>query len=176
MSAQYSDAAASAMESFQRQMQLVAQLQQRRARLTATASVRDKKVTVTVNANSTVIKTEFAEDIDELSYDEIAVAVTEAAQKASEEVTRRAHELAQPLLAERAARPKLSDVLEGIPEFRMPEEPEVPTAAPGSNERAAFDAAGESAAEESAMTFTDVEEYDHRRRPGRAPEVSDSSW
>lgn len=164
------------MESYQQQMQLVAQLQQQRARLTATASVRDKRVSVTVNANSVVIETEFADDIGELSYDEIAAAVTEAAQKASEEVTRRAQELAQPLLAERAARPKLSDMLEGIPEFRMPEEPVVPTAAPGSAERAVFDAAEESAAEESAMTFTDVEEYDHRQNPGRPPAVSDSSW
>ncbi|WP_040788661.1 YbaB/EbfC family nucleoid-associated protein [Nocardia paucivorans] len=176
MSAQYSDAAAAAMESFQRQMQLVAQLQQQRARLTATVSVRDKRVTVTVNANNTVIETKFADDIDELSYEEIAAAVTEAAQKASEEVTRRANELAQPLLAERAARPKLSDILEGIPEFRMPEEPEVSTAAPGSAERAAFDAAEESAAEEAAMTFTDVEEYDHQRKSDRASEVSDSGW
>ncbi|WP_327151657.1 YbaB/EbfC family nucleoid-associated protein [Nocardia sp. NBC_01329] len=173
MSSQYSDAAASALESFQKQMKLVAQLQQQRARLTATASVRDKKVTVTVNANSAVIETVFADDIDELSYDEIAAAVTEAAQKAAEEVTRRAHELAEPLMAARADRPKLSDVLEGIPEFQMPPEPEVSTAAPGSVERSAI----ETAAEEAAMTFSDVEYVDHRRdSPGRAPEVSDSSW
>ncbi|WP_328395558.1 YbaB/EbfC family nucleoid-associated protein [Nocardia sp. NBC_00416] len=173
MSSQYSDAAASALESFQQQMKLVAQLQQQRARLTATASARDKKVTVTVNANSAVIETVFADDIDELSYTEIAAAVTEAAQKAAEEVTRRAHELAQPLMAARADRPKLSDVLEGIPEFQMPEEPEVPTAAPGSEEREAFDAAED----EPELKFTDVEYVDHRRdSSGRGPEVSDSSW
>ncbi|MEV3959462.1 YbaB/EbfC family nucleoid-associated protein [Nocardia sp. NPDC050193] len=166
-------AAAAALESYQKQMKMVAHLQQQRARLTATASARDKKVTVTVNANSVVIETVFAEDIDELSYTEIAAAVTEAAQKAAEEVTRRAHELAKPLLAGRAERPKLSDMLEGIPEFRMPEEPEVPTAAPGSDERAAFDAA----VDEPEMTFTDVEYVDRPgRTSGRAPEVSDSSW
>ncbi len=161
------------MESYQRQMRLVAQLQQQRARLTATASVRDKKVTVTVNANSVVIETVFADDIDELSYDEIAAAVTEAAQKAAEEVTRRAYDLAKPLMAERANRPKLSDVLEGLPEFQMPAEPEVSTAAPGSAERAAFDME----AEESTMTFTDVEHVDLRRgTSGRGPGVSESSW
>jgi hypothetical protein len=38
VSANYSDAAASAMESFRSQMQLIAQLQQQRVRLTASAS------------------------------------------------------------------------------------------------------------------------------------------
>lgn len=161
------------MESFQRQMQLVAQLQQQRARLTATESSRDKKVTVTVNANSVVIKTVFTDDITELSYDEIALAVTEAAQKAAEEVARRAHELAQPLLADRADRPKLSDVIEGLPEFRIPEEPEILTAAQGSGERSEFDAA----AEETAMTFTDVKDHDHGRDfRGRTPGVTEFSW
>ncbi|MGO4643913.1 YbaB/EbfC family nucleoid-associated protein [Nocardia sp. 2YAB30] len=149
-------------------MQLVAWLQQQRARLTGTASVRDKKVTVTVNANGVVIATVFADDVDELSYREIAAAVTEAAQKASEEVACRAAELAQPLLAERADRPKLSEVLEGVPEFRMPAEPEVPTAAPGSVERAAFDAE----VDESVMKFSDVEDVDHHR----GSRVTESGW
>ncbi|MEU1984313.1 YbaB/EbfC family nucleoid-associated protein [Nocardia sp. NPDC019395] len=175
MTSQQSAAEAAAIESYQRQMKLVAQLQQERARLTATASVRDKKVTVTVNANSVVIKTEFADDIAELSYGEIAEAMTEAAQKASEAVNRRAQELAQPLLGERAERPKLSDMFEGMPEFEMPVAPEVSSAAPGSAEREAFDAQVENtAAEEPEMTFTDVEQRE--KSSGRSAEVTESTW
>lgn len=173
MSSYLSDAAASAMESFQQQMKLVAQLQQQRARLTASASARDKRVTVTVNANGTVIETRFTDDIGELTYDEIAAAVTEAAQQAAAEVARLGEELAAPLMEARANRPQLSDVLEGVPEFRMPPEPEVSNAAPGSDEREAFDAE----AADRELTFTNVEYVDRERnKPGRAPEVSDSSW
>jgi DNA-binding protein YbaB len=169
MSANYSDAAASAMESFRSQMQLIAQLQQQRVRLTASASARDKRVTVTVNANGVVIDTKFAADIDELSYDEIAAAVTDAAQRAAGEVARKSEELVRPLRDERARRPKLSEAVEGMPDLEalIPLEPPVATTAPDE----------EPDADDPVLVFEDVVEIDHRRDDVRRDTgVSDSSW
>ncbi|WP_245721951.1 YbaB/EbfC family nucleoid-associated protein [Nocardia crassostreae] len=76
------------LDGFAQQMRTITQLQKDRAVLTATATVR-KRVTVTVNAEGTVIETRFASDIEDLDYEEIAKAVTEAAQQAAAEVVRR---------------------------------------------------------------------------------------
>lgn len=67
-------------------MQSIAEAQEERVKLTASASEAGRRVTVTVNANGIVVETRFAGDIDELGYDEIAAAVTKAAQRASADV------------------------------------------------------------------------------------------
>jgi len=74
------------MDAVREGMQSIVEAQEERVKLTATASESGSRVTVTVNANGIVVETRFAGDIDELSYDEIAAAVTKAAQRASADV------------------------------------------------------------------------------------------
>ncbi|WP_225726977.1 MULTISPECIES: YbaB/EbfC family nucleoid-associated protein [unclassified Nocardia] len=81
-----------------RQWDDIAGLERRRALLTATASVCDKRITVTVNAEGVLIETRFADDIGDLTYDEIAAAVPEAVRTAAREVTRKSRELMWGLL------------------------------------------------------------------------------
>ncbi|MBF6211559.1 YbaB/EbfC family nucleoid-associated protein [Nocardia puris] len=161
---------ASVIDAFQHQMRAIAQAQRQRVKLTASATSRDKRVTVTVNANGVVIETKFSAGISELSYGEIAATVTRTAQEAAEEVARLSRELAAPLAERRARLPKLSEVIEGMPDFEseIPTEPPVSTAPPGAPER--------TEADEPEMTFSDVEEIDHDRPAKPGPGVVDSSW
>lgn len=77
------------IEEVGQQFREIARIQEERAQLTASATVRRKRVTVTVNADGVVIETKFGPNIEDLSYSEIAAAVTEAAQKANAEVLRK---------------------------------------------------------------------------------------
>ncbi len=124
---------------FNTQVALIADLQRRRTQLTGTGTARGKRVTVTVNADGTVIETKFTADVSDLSYSEIARAMTEAAQQAAAEVARKRTELMQPLTEVRARLPKLSEIVESMPDVtaRMPEAPQVSLAPPNSPERLA---------------------------------------
>ncbi|QLY31850.1 YbaB/EbfC family nucleoid-associated protein [Nocardia huaxiensis] len=157
------------LEEVQEQMRQVARIQQERVQLTASVTVR-KRVTVTVNADGTVIETKFGSGIADLSYAEIARAVTEAAQGASAEVARKGAELMQPFQERRSRLPKLSDLVEGMPDFgaMMPAAPPVSTAPLNSAERVA-----ELENVSGAPEFEDVEV-----RPGRGRDggVTDSGW
>lgn len=155
----------------QQQLRMIARVQQERARLTATAAVRNKRVAVTVNADGIVIETKFGTGVDELSYAEIAKAVTDAAQQAAAEVARLGSELMSPLEDRRARLPKLSDLVEGMPDLsgEMPVTQVAPLVPPDADERRAAD---ENGSEE--MRFSDVEELDHDEV--RARGVTDSSW
>jgi len=165
--------AESIIDAFREQMRAIANVQQERVGLTASATSRDKTVSVTVNANGLVIETKFFSGIEQLGYERIARTVTETAQQAADEVARKSAELTAPLAENRARLPKLSEVIDGMPDFEaeIPTEPPVSTAAPGSLERAA-DESGES----DEMVFTDVEEYDHTNTGRPAPGVTDSGW
>ncbi|WP_328395552.1 YbaB/EbfC family nucleoid-associated protein [Nocardia sp. NBC_00416] len=156
---------ASVLEEFQQQMKTVVRLQQERARLTATASVQEQRVTVTVNANGAVIETLFADNVSDLSYSEIAEAVTSAALEAAAEVARRSRELTEPLAEHRKRMPKLSDLVEGMPDLESlrPARVPVPTTPPNSPDRLE--------AETPEMEFADVED-----RPGPTSGVTDKSW
>lgn len=161
ISGDYAEEAAAAYESLQRQLALIAEAQRQRVRLTATASVCEGRVTATVNADGLLIETVFAEDIDELSYAEIAAAVTEATQQAAAETARQNAELVATLRDERARRPKLSDLLPGLAdvEAMMPVAPAVPTVVP--------DAGDTDVAADPVLVFENVEEVDRsadRRR------------
>ncbi|MFD4354893.1 YbaB/EbfC family nucleoid-associated protein [Nocardia sp. NPDC058519] len=107
------------IDGVQEQMRAVARIQQARAEITASATVR-RRVTVTVNADNKIIETKFGADIEDLGYAEIAKAVTEAAQQASGEVARKVAELMTPFQEQRARMPKISDLVEGMPDFRIP--------------------------------------------------------
>ncbi|WP_431953506.1 YbaB/EbfC family nucleoid-associated protein [Nocardia lijiangensis] len=157
------------LDDFRSRMRGIAEAQRERVKLTATATTRDKVVSVTVNANGVVIETRFSDRADELSYDQLAKAVTRMAQQAADEVFAKSKALAAPLLDERARLPKLSDVIEGMPdiETEIPLEPPVSLAPPGSPERDRDD---------EAMTFTDVETYDHGGRGGPTETVAGQAW
>jgi hypothetical protein len=122
-------------------------------------------VTVTVNAECTVIETRFGDNVSDLSYAELARAMTEAAQQAAYELECKRNDLMQPLLENRGRLPKLHELVEGMPDLtpRIPKAPEVSTAPPNAPERL------EQAAD-TASRFTDVEQPHSRRS------VTNTGW
>ncbi|WP_227998528.1 YbaB/EbfC family nucleoid-associated protein [Nocardia australiensis] len=164
---------AAVLDEVQQQMRDIARVQQQRAQLTASATVR-KRVTVTVNADGAIIETKFGPGVDELSYSDIAKAVTAAAQQAFTDVARKGQDLMVPLNDRRARLPKMSDLVEGMPDFtaETPERPSVSLAPPDADERRGAIGARES--DSSAMEFSDVELVARQRTRDRG--VSDSSW
>ncbi|WP_067666971.1 YbaB/EbfC family nucleoid-associated protein [Nocardia miyunensis] len=122
---------------FREQMALIADLQVRRAQLTATGTARGRRVSVTVNAEGTVIETKFNGNVSDLSYAEIARAMTAAAQEAAAELARKSRELNAPLREMRGRFPKVHEIVEGMPDLtaHLPEPPEISLAPPNSSER-----------------------------------------
>lgn len=96
----------------------IADAQRRRTELVATASARDGRVEVTCNADGVPIDIVFADDIDDLDYDEIATAVLDAAQDAAAEVARRAEELIAPVRKTRSRLPSLSSIVADLPDLQ----------------------------------------------------------
>ncbi|MFD4460660.1 YbaB/EbfC family nucleoid-associated protein [Nocardia sp. NPDC058480] len=122
------------IEGVQEQMRSIAQVQRDRAKIIASATVR-KRVTVSVNADYKVIETKFSDNIDDLTYPEIARATTEAAQQAAAEVARLTQEMMAPLQESRSRLPKLTDFVADMPDLIVPEAVEASLAAPDSAER-----------------------------------------
>lgn len=110
------------------QLRGIAEVQLRRSRLTATGSACEDRILATVNADGLLIRTEFADDIADLTYEEIAQGMTEAVQQAAAEVGAISEKLLAPLRERKAALPKLSDIIEGAPDLgaRMPIAPPAP--------------------------------------------------
>lgn len=144
--------AAMMMEAFTEQMSGIAKIQRDRARLTATVTACDKRISVTVNADGILIATKFADDIKDLSYEDIAAAMTESVQAAAQKVQKLTQELMDPLRQRKNQLPKLSEMLEGAPDLgeMMPIAPPASTAPPGSPEREREDVPD--------MVFGDVED------------------
>ncbi len=116
------------LEGLDDQLRGIAEIQLRRSRLTATASTCEQRIEVTVNADGLLIETTFADDISELTYDEIAAGMTAAVQQAADEVLRQGAALMEPLRERKLQLPKLSEIIEGAPDLgeMMPTEPPVP--------------------------------------------------
>ncbi|MEU6580750.1 YbaB/EbfC family nucleoid-associated protein [Nocardia sp. NPDC046763] len=121
-------AKAAILEDFTTQMREIAEASRKRTQLVASASAASGRVQVTVNADGVVIATRFSSDIGELTYEEIAKAVTTAAQNAATDVARQGRELLQPLRDRRARMPRLSELIEGMPDI----ESQAPTIEPAS--------------------------------------------
>ncbi|WP_433564591.1 YbaB/EbfC family nucleoid-associated protein [Nocardia sp. CA-151230] len=151
---------ASMIDEFQQQMRVLGEMQQKRAQLMATGYALQKRVTVVVNADGTVIETRFDEDLEGLPLHELSKAVTEAAQAAATELARKTAELTNPIQERRGRMPKMSDLIEGLPDLtdRIPEPIPASTAPPNSPERQQHS--------DPIMTFTDVEYLDDIT-PGR---------
>ncbi|GAB2688883.1 YbaB/EbfC family nucleoid-associated protein [Nocardia thraciensis] len=157
---------AAVLDGVRDQLRTISRIQQERTRLTGTATVR-KRVTVTVNADGVVIETKLAAGAEDLTCPELAKAFTEAAQQAAAEAARKGQELMMPLHDQRARLPKLTDLIEDMPDLsaETPSPPPVSTAPPGAPERLAESA--------ETMRFTDVEAVSDGER-GRG--VTDSGW
>ncbi|WP_433204757.1 YbaB/EbfC family nucleoid-associated protein [Nocardia sp. CA-107356] len=139
----------------------IAQAQQQRAQLTATASAAHGRVTVVVNADGVVIETRFADTIEDLTYTEIAHAVTSAVQDAAAQVQRKTQALLEPLKQDQARIPKLSEFLAGMPDVHdmLPTPPPVSTAPPAAHDRTSTD----SEDSDGSMVFCNVEQWDHEK-------------
>ncbi|MFE9582126.1 YbaB/EbfC family nucleoid-associated protein [Nocardia sp. NPDC006044] len=159
------------MEEVQSQLHSIARLQQQRLALMGKATVRGGRVTVVVNADGNVIETKFGRGVEDLEYAELARAVTQAAQEATADVRRQSQELLAPFQEERARLPKLSDLVEGMPDLssQMPAQTHASLSKPDSLERAT--AAGTDSA---AMAFDNVESLDNVKSRERG--VTDSGW
>lgn len=144
---------ASMIDEFQAQMKTLADTHERRARLTATGTALHKRVTIVLNADGVVIETRFDPDLD-LPLAEIADAVTEAAQAAAIELASKSTELMDPIKERRGRMPKMSDLIEALPDLteRIPEPIPASTTPPNSPDR--------QERTESAMQFTDVEDLE----------------
>ncbi len=144
--------AAMMMEAFAEQMSGIAEIQRNRSRLTATVTACDKRISVTVNADGILIETKFADDIKDLTYEEIAIAMTQSVQAASAKVQKMARELMEPLRERKDRLPRLSELLEGAPDLgeMMPLVPPASTAPPDAPERRRE--------EEPTMVYGDVED------------------
>lgn len=102
----------------QEQMADLAELQKKRATLTAKAAVADGAVEVTVNAQGTVIETVIDESyLDDFDFADLGAHITEAAQSAAREITRRSAQLLAPLTERRTRLPSLSAVVDGAPDL-----------------------------------------------------------
>ncbi|WP_067473650.1 YbaB/EbfC family nucleoid-associated protein [Nocardia amamiensis] len=108
---------ATMLEGLGEQFRGIAELQKQRSLLTATVTACDKRIEVTVNADGVLIATRFADDVLELSLEEIAENVTAAVQQAAAEVAQRGRDLMTPLLERKNALPKLSEIVEGAPDL-----------------------------------------------------------
>ncbi|RDI55326.1 YbaB/EbfC family nucleoid-associated protein [Nocardia mexicana] len=152
--------AAMMMDALSEQMQGIAKIQRDRSRLTATATACQKRITVTVNADGILIETRFADDIGDLSYPEIAEAMTEAVQAAARKASEDGRRLMEPLRERKSRLPRLSDLIEGAPDLgsAMPVAPPTSVAPPNSPERRYDD---------EDTRFGDAEQ------PGRRSMVSD---
>ncbi|MBO0854441.1 MAG: YbaB/EbfC family DNA-binding protein, partial [Nocardia sp.] len=120
---------------------------------------------VSVNADGVVVETKFGAGIEDLSYSEIARAVTDAAQQASKNLANKSAELMAPLRERRAKLPKLSDLIEDMPDLSIAGVVEPSLAPPNSPDR-------ESASGPDELRFPDAETLSEQ--PGRR--VTDSSW
>ncbi|MFI9506309.1 YbaB/EbfC family nucleoid-associated protein [Nocardia sp. NPDC052566] len=106
------------IDTVQAHVRSLASAHEQRAQLTASATACDKRIRVTVNADGVLIDTTFADDIADLTYDEIAAAMTEAAQSAAAKVKAEAEQLFQPLQKQRSRLPSLSEMVPGLPDLR----------------------------------------------------------
>lgn len=149
----------------------VARAQRERARLTASARAGGRRVTITVNADGAVIKTEFSNDIDELTYSEIAAAVTAAAQEAAVQVRQKSDEILAALQAEKAKMPTLSEVFPLMPDIQamMPTPPEVSMAPPNAAERRVTD-------DDAGPRFENVEEFEHDPQARTHSDAATPGW
>ncbi|MFI5779346.1 YbaB/EbfC family DNA-binding protein [Nocardia sp. NPDC051570] len=143
------------LDSFSAAMAQVSDMRRQRDALTGEASVERGRITVVVNASGSIERTIFAEDIDDLSYAQIARATLQAAQQAAAEVKHKAEALAGTLQQTRARMPQLPDLIDGMPQLHADIAPPPP---------APLTPPGERAIGTTETEFEDAIEYQPSRR------------
>ncbi|WP_040740418.1 hypothetical protein, partial [Nocardia tenerifensis] len=105
--------------------------------LTASATVEHGRITVVVNASGSIVRTEYAEGIEELGYGQIARATVQAAQAAAAEVERKKRELLGPLGAMRLGMPSAAELPAELAALRaqLPEQARAPLTQPAAGRR-----------------------------------------
>lgn len=158
------------MDSVRSGVREIARVQRERARLTATGHGAGRRVEVTVDADGAVIETRLAPEADELSRQELAAAVTAAAQDAAAQVRRRSRELMAALEPQHARMPKLSEFVPGMPDVQdlVPQPPEPPTTPPRERDSAT--------GRDRAPAFTEVVPWEHGTRARGGADVHDPGW
>ncbi|GAB4583208.1 YbaB/EbfC family nucleoid-associated protein [Nocardia sp. IFM 10818] len=141
------------VEGFTEQIRALAETTRKRAQLTGSGSAANGLITVTVNADNVVIATKVSADAEDLTLDEIAAAVTAAAQHAAADVARKTEEFFRPLNEKRAKMPKLSELFEDMPDLEQVPLPKPSLAPPNSRERLEQEA-------EPGPEFTDAVDHD----------------
>lgn len=162
----------SLMDDVQATLENLGRMQQERLNLVGRATVRRGRVAATVNADGVLVDLKFGRDASDLDYPELARAVIEAVQQATEDVGRKTKELMAPVMEQKARLPKLSDLIPGMPDLsdRKPTRERAPLAKPVPAHREA-----DAPEEESApMAFDNVEVV--KQGESRQPGVTDSSW
>ncbi|MEU2090956.1 YbaB/EbfC family DNA-binding protein [Nocardia beijingensis] len=103
--------------------------------LTASATVKHGRITVVVNVSGSIIETYYAEDINTLSYGQIARATVQAAQTAAAKVAAEQETLLAPAAELRSRMPKPEDLFAGLAELRaqLPTHRPAPLTPPSEN-------------------------------------------
>ncbi|MEU6832088.1 YbaB/EbfC family DNA-binding protein [Nocardia beijingensis] len=103
--------------------------------LTASATVEHGRITVVVNASGSIIETYYADDINTLSYGQIARATVQAAQAAAAKVAAKQETLLAPAAEMRSRMPKPEDLFEGLAALRaqLPKHTPAPLTSPSQN-------------------------------------------
>jgi DNA-binding protein YbaB len=109
---------AGSIEEFREQAAEIGRLQDERTRLMGVGTAERRRVTVTVNADGIAIEIKFSSDVDDLEYDEIAAAITEASRQAVADVARQTTELFAPIAVESTGRVGLEETLADIDKLR----------------------------------------------------------
>lgn len=110
--------AAQMLADMQKAFGAMADVRKRREALTASAGMERGRITVVVDASGVIVETRYSDDIDDLSYGEIARATVQAAQRAAAEASAETEELMAPLRALRARVPGLLGMVPGLPDLR----------------------------------------------------------
>ncbi|MEC3919241.1 YbaB/EbfC family nucleoid-associated protein [Nocardia sp. CDC160] len=125
------------IEAFREGIDVIAQLQKRRAQLVGTAISQDGRISVAVNADRVIIEIKYADDIDDLTYEEISSVTVAVAQQAAAELDRSVNALFKDFRRGHERMPKLSEFIEGMPDVldSVPTPPAASIAPPDSRER-----------------------------------------
>jgi DNA-binding protein YbaB len=106
------------IDGYAEHLERVKQAQEQRAQLVVEAHAGSDRVRVKVNADGALVDVRFADDINELDYDEIAEAVRTAAREAAATAADRVQKLIAPVQQRPAAIPTIAELIDDIPELR----------------------------------------------------------
>lgn len=97
------------IDNFQQVLGKIADARRMGEAMTASAAAEYGRITVTVDASGSIVRTEFSDDVSDLGYGAIARGILQAAQQAAAEVRRKHEELTAPLQALRSGMPGIEE-------------------------------------------------------------------